>query len=62
MNRKKGFGRVATMSGYKREDLKTPAFLRKEKTESMNIVKMGMIDDNDNPDLEIPTFLRRQAD
>jgi cell division protein FtsZ len=51
------------MQGYRREDLSLPAYLRnKEKPgENANVVKLGMIDD-DNPDLEIPTFLRRQAD
>ena len=34
----------------------------KEKSvDNVNVVKLGTIDD-DNPDLEIPTFLRRQAD
>lgn len=49
--------------GYKREDLSTPAFIRKEKNvDRPNVVRMGMIDDSEEADLEIPAFLRRQAD
>ncbi len=49
--------------GNKREDLSMPAYLRHEKPiENVNVVKMGMVDDIDHLDLEIPTFLRRQAD
>ena len=49
--------------GHKRDDLSTPAYLRHEKPiENVNVVKMGMVDDVDHLDLEIPTFLRRQAD
>jgi hypothetical protein len=51
------------MQGFRRDDLSVPPYVRnKEKpAEGANVVKLGMIDD-DNPDLEIPTFLRRQAD
>jgi cell division protein FtsZ len=62
LSRKKGLGKVAAPGGYRREDLSTPAYVRKERAEGMNVVKMGLIDDEANPDLEIPTFLRRQAD
>ncbi|MDD5167238.1 MAG: cell division protein FtsZ [Syntrophales bacterium] len=56
-------GNVTPIGGFKREDISTPAYLRKEKSSDFTTtVKMGMIDDNENPDLEIPTFLRRQAD
>ncbi|MCX5852978.1 MAG: cell division protein FtsZ [Deltaproteobacteria bacterium] len=55
-----GFSRIA---GHKREDLSMPTFIRQEKPiENMNVVKMGLVDDIDQMDLEIPTFLRRQAD
>lgn len=51
------------LSSYKREDLSTPAFMRKGKTaENQNVVRMGMIDDQDNVDFEVPAFLRKQAD
>ena len=40
-----------------------PTYLRQEKLiDDFNAVKVDMADDEDNPDLEIPTFLRRQAD
>jgi hypothetical protein len=40
-----------------------PAYIRHEKPiDNVNVVKMGMVDDVDHLDLEIPTFLRRQAD
>ena len=61
--RKTALGNVTHIGGYKRDDINTPAYLRKEKSlEFTSTVKMGMIDDNDDPNLEIPTFLRRQAD
>ncbi|MGO9137294.1 MAG: cell division protein FtsZ [Syntrophales bacterium] len=54
---------VSRMSTHKREDLSMPAYIRHEKPiEHVNVVKMGMVDDVDHLDLEIPTFLRRQAD
>ena len=61
--KRQGIPNITRMQGYRREDLSLPAYLRnKEKpAENANVVKLGMIDD-DNPDLEIPTFLRRQAD
>jgi cell division protein FtsZ len=61
--KRQGIPNITRLGGFRREDLSTPAYLRnKEKSvESTNVVKLGTIDD-DNPDLEIPTFLRRQAD
>ena len=58
-----GIPNVTRMGGYRKEDLSVPAYLRnKEKPmENQKVIKLGTIDD-DNPDLEIPTFLRRQAD
>ncbi len=57
---------VKTMSrlgSHKKEDLSMPAYLRQEKPiDNVNVVKMGLVDDIDHVDLEIPTFLRRQAD
>jgi cell division protein FtsZ len=54
---------VSRMGTHKREDLSMPAYIRHEKPiEHVNVVKMGMVDDVDHLDLEIPTFLRRQAD
>lgn len=61
--KRQGIPNIARMQGYRRDDLSIPPYVRnKEKpAENANVVKLGMIDD-DNPDLEIPTFLRRQAD
>jgi len=54
---------VSRMGSHKKDDLSMPAYLRHEKPiENVNVVKMGMVDDIDHLDLEIPTFLRRQAD
>ncbi len=55
---------VAQFSGYRREDLATPAFIRKNKAgaESPNVIKMGMIDDSEDADLDVPAFLRKKAD
>jgi cell division protein FtsZ len=60
---RQGIPNVTLLGGYRREDLSTPTFVRnKDKSiDPVNAVKMGTIDD-DHPDLEIPTFLRRQAD
>jgi cell division protein FtsZ len=54
---------VSRTGSHKREDISTPAYLRHEKPiDNVNVVKMGLVDDIDQMDLEIPTFLRRQAD
>jgi cell division protein FtsZ len=54
---------VTHLAGFRREDLATPAFMRREKTRNnANVVTIGINDDTENLDLEIPTFLRRQAD
>jgi cell division protein FtsZ len=51
------------ISSFARGDLTKPTFLRKEKNaEKKEIVKMGLIDDGDLGEFEIPTFLRKQAD
>jgi cell division protein FtsZ len=54
---------ISRFGGHRKEDLSMPTFIRQEKPlESAKVVKMGMVDDIDHMDLEIPTFLRRQAD
>lgn len=54
---------ISRIGAHKREDLSMPAYLRQEKSiENVNVVKLGMVDDINNLDLEIPTFLRKQAD
>ena len=59
----KNLSNVTSLGGYKKENLNIPAFMRKDKSlETMNSVKIGMIDDSGETDFEIPAFLRRQAD
>jgi cell division protein FtsZ len=59
----KHLSNVTALGGYKKENLSIPTFMRKDKSlETMNSVKMGMIDDSGDTDFEIPAFLRRQAD
>jgi cell division protein FtsZ len=53
---------ISHLSNYKKEDLSTPAFIRKGKSENQTVIKMGIIDDCEDTDFEVPTFLRRQAD
>jgi cell division protein FtsZ len=57
---------ISHLSSYKREDLSTPAFIRKGgKTGSEdihNVIKMGVIDDLEDSDFEVPAFLRKKAD
>jgi cell division protein FtsZ len=54
---------VSHLGGFRREDLSTPAFMRREKSkDSANVVTMGISEESDTVDMEIPTFLRRQAD
>lgn len=61
--RKQEMPAVPKLNTYKREDLSTPAFMRRGKAaENQNVVRMGVIDDNDNIDFEVPAFLRKQAD
>ncbi|MBN2516157.1 MAG: cell division protein FtsZ [Deltaproteobacteria bacterium] len=61
--KKRDIPTVSNYVSYKREDLSTPTFIRKEKSaDKPVVVKMGMIDDDGTTDFEIPAFLRRQAD
>lgn len=54
---------VTHLGGFRREDLSTPAFMRRERTrDNANVVTMGINDEDEDVDIEIPTFLRRQAD
>jgi cell division protein FtsZ len=43
-------------------NIAVPTFIRNEKTADAGAVKTSTGEDEGNPDLEIPTFLRRQAD
>lgn len=63
MKKKQAAANVTHLSSFRLEDLTTPAFMRREKSSgSNNVVAVGANDDIDNIDIEIPTFLRRQAD
>ena len=61
--KKQSLTSVSRVGGFRRGDLSMPTYIRQDKSiESVNVVKMGLVDDIDHMDLEIPTFLRRQAD
>jgi cell division protein FtsZ len=63
--KRQGTANVSHLSSYRqREDLSTPAFMRKDKAPlaTQAVIKMGAGDDEEDSNLEIPTFLRRQAD
>jgi len=62
--KKHGLPNLASFSTNRNKDIAVPAFIRKSQSGSgdLNVIRMGLIDDTENPDLEIPTFLRRQAD
>jgi len=54
---------ISHITSFGRGDLSKPTFLRKEKAiDKAAIVKMGLIDDDEMSEFEIPTFLRKQAD
>ena len=63
MKKKESLGNVTHLGGYRREDLSTPTFMRREKTQNhANIAAMSINGETENMDIQIPTFLRRQAD
>ena len=54
---------VASLGDFRRRgNIAIPTFIRNEKTADAGAVKTKTGEDEENPDLEIPTFLRRQAD
>ncbi|MCX5849971.1 MAG: cell division protein FtsZ [Deltaproteobacteria bacterium] len=64
LKKKEPIGNVTYLGGYRREDLATPTFIRREKNiNNANFATMSINDENDSMnDIQIPTFLRRQAD
>jgi cell division protein FtsZ len=63
VKRKQVPANVAHLGGFRREDLATPAFMRQGKSrDNVSVVTMGISEESDTVDMEIPTFLRRQAD
>jgi len=63
-NRGTSVGNITSIGSMKRSNLAVPTFIRNEKTPDAPLdPKAGTAADaEENPDLEIPTFLRRQAD
>jgi len=56
---------VASLGGFRRTqgNIAVPTFIRNEKTaDALPPLKTDTAEDDSRPDLEIPTFLRRQAD
>jgi cell division protein FtsZ len=54
---------VTSLGSVRRSNLAIPTFIRQEKTKDAAApMKPGIDDAEENPDLDIPTFLRRQAD
>ena len=63
MKKKESMGNVTHLGGYRREDLSTPTFMRREKSQNhANLAAMSINGEAENMDIQIPTFLRRQAD
>ncbi len=45
------------------QNLETPAYMRNARSKiNANVIQIGAVEENDAVDMEIPTFLRRQAD
>ena len=63
MQKKQTSSNLAHLGGFRKENLATPTFMRKEKMRGdANVLTLGIHDESENVDIEIPTFLRRQAD
>jgi cell division protein FtsZ len=63
MKKKESLGNVTHLGGYRREDLSTPTFMRLKGSQNhANIASMSINGETENMDIQIPTFLRRQAD
>lgn len=54
---------VTQLGNYRRDDLKTPAYIREGKfIDAPGPAKNALVDVEEDPDLEIPAYLRKQAD
>jgi cell division protein FtsZ len=54
---------VTHLGGFRRQDLATPTYVRRKSTlDEAHVLTVGAPDENENIDIDIPTFLRRQAD
>ena len=53
---------VAQLGGFRKEDLHTPTYIRRQKSRDQGrVVTVGVNDESEHADIDIPTFLRRQA-
>ncbi|MCX7982483.1 MAG: cell division protein FtsZ [Syntrophales bacterium] len=43
-------------------DFSIPAYVRNKGRKDLSVIKQGLVDDETDPNLEVPAFLRRQAD
>ncbi len=63
MKRKQVPANVSPLGGFRLENLATPAYVRRGKSrDNVSVVTTGISEESDTVDMEIPTFLRRQAD
>jgi cell division protein FtsZ len=63
MKKKQVPSNVSQLGGFRLENLATPTYMRQGKSRNnANVVTMGISEESDTVDMEIPTFLRRQAD
>jgi cell division protein FtsZ len=56
---------MSSFTTRKKEDISKPTFMRKKEeanSEKPVVIRMGMINDDENIDYETPAFLRKQAD
>lgn len=54
---------VTPLGGFRKEDLHTPTYIRRQKSRDQGrVVTVGVNDESEHADIDIPTFLRRQAD
>ncbi len=61
--KKLNMSNVTQLGNYKRGDLDTPAYIREGKfIDSAGTARENVIEEEDDPDLEIPAYLRKQAD
>ena len=63
VKKKQVHANVSQLGGFRLENLATPTYMRLGKSRNnTNVVTMGISEESDTVDMEIPTFLRRQAD
>jgi len=61
--RTESISNVTRFGNFRREDLSTPTYIRRErKLNNGDVAVVGLGDETENMDIQIPTFLRRHAD